>query len=61
MELYVDRIEVAPHKYTGPLGHYLNIKNPDGRVEIVFETDGTKVLNYRAGVQPQVQYVEGCS
>jgi hypothetical protein len=61
LELYKGRVEVQPHKYTGPEGHYLVVKGGDGKVQLVFETDGTKVLNYRAGVEPQVQYVEGCS
>jgi hypothetical protein len=61
LELYKGRVEVQPHKYTGPEGHYLVVKGGDGKVQLVFETDGAKVLNYRAGVEPQVQYVEGCS
>lgn len=61
LELYKGRVEVQPHKYTGPEGHYLVVKGGDGKVQLVFETDGSKVLNYRAGVEPQVQYVEGCS
>jgi hypothetical protein len=61
LELYKGRVEVQPHKYTGPEGHYLVVKGGDGKVQLVFETDGAKVLSYRAGVEPQVQYVEGCS
>lgn len=61
LELYKGRAEVKPHKYFGPEGHYIVIKGGDGKVQLVFETDGAKVLNYRAGVEPQVQYVEGCS
>jgi len=61
LELYKGRVEVQPHKYTGPEGHYLVVKGGDGKVQLVFETDGAKVLNYRAGIEPQVQYVEGCS
>jgi hypothetical protein len=61
LDLYKGRVEVQPHKYTGPEGHYLVVKGGDGKVQLVFETDGAKVLNYRAGVEPQVQYVEGCS
>jgi hypothetical protein len=61
LELYKGRIDVQPHKYTGPEGHYLIVKGSDGKVQLVFETDGAKVLSYRAGVEPQVQYVEGCS
>jgi hypothetical protein len=61
LELYKGRVEVQPHKYTGPEGHYLVVKGGDGKVQLVFETDGSKVVSYRAGVEPQVQYVEGCS
>jgi len=61
LELYKGRVEVQPHKYTGPEGHYLVVKGGDGKVQLVFETDGAKVVSYRAGVEPQVQYVEGCS
>ena len=28
---------------------------------IIFETDGKRVVKYRAGRGPQVEYVEGCS
>ncbi len=28
--------------------------------QIIFETDGKKVLKYRAGVLPGVGFVEGC-
>ena len=40
---------------------HLVVKGGDGKVQLVFETDGSKVVSYRAGVEPQVQYVEGCS
>lgn len=61
VELYAGRSEVQPHKYTGPEGHYVVVKGADGKVNMVFETDGKTVLRYRAGQDPQVQYVEGCS
>lgn len=61
LELYKGRSEVQPHKYTGPEGHYVVVKGADGNVNMVFETDGKVVLRYRAGQDPQVQYVEGCS
>lgn len=28
---------------------------------IIFKTDGKRVVKYRAGLRPQVEYVEGCS
>jgi hypothetical protein len=54
-------VSVMPHKYT-PGGHYLTFA-PASSVdsEIVFETDGKRVVNYRAGLRPQVEYVEGCA
>ena len=60
--LYPGQVEVQPHKYTD--GHYLVVTpvDPEEReYRIVFETDGKKVLRYRAGRVPSVQYVEGCS
>jgi len=60
--LYPGRVQVQPHKYTD--GRYL-VVTPSGTGEqayrIVFETDGSKVLRYRSGRMPAVQYVEGCS
>jgi hypothetical protein len=50
----------SPHKYT-PGGHYLTVVPAGGGdSRIIFETDGKKVVNYRAGLRPQVEYVEGC-
>ena len=58
--LYPGQVKVMPHKYTD--GHYL-VVTPTGGGEnrIVFETDGKKVLRYRSGREPAVEYVEGCS
>lgn len=55
-------VQVQPHKYTD--GHYLVVTPSapaDSAKRIVFETDGQKVLRFRAGQRPQVEYVEGCS
>jgi hypothetical protein len=59
--LYPGRIEVSPHKYTN--GHYLTFVPVDrtDQHRIVFETDGRKVLNYRVGKLPDVEFIEGCS
>jgi hypothetical protein len=61
--LYPGQIKVTPHKYV-PGGHYLtftsnypNYKN----YRVVFETDGNRVTQYRAGKLPEVEFVEGCS
>lgn len=61
-KLYPRQVTVTPHKYTD--GHYLVVipKSPsDSAFRIIFETDGTRVLRYRAGIRPQVEYVEGCA
>ncbi len=60
--LYPGRIEVSPHHYTD--GHYLTFvpaDRSDKGYRIVFETDGRKVLTYRVGKLPDVEYIEGCS
>lgn len=58
--LYPGRVAVQPHKYTD--GHYLVVTpKSGGDNRIVFETDGKKVLRYRSGRMPAVQYVEGCA
>jgi hypothetical protein len=58
--LYPDQVTITPHKYTE--GHYLIVTPPGGgQFRIVFETDGKRVLRYRSGREPAVQYVEGCA
>ena len=60
-ELYGRQLRTEPHKYTN--GRYL-IATPlaaaDSAFRIVFETDGSRVVNYRAGRLPVVLWVEGC-
>lgn len=63
-KLYPGAIEARPHKYTD--GEYLRIKDPAGGAGVlVFETDAkgeaAKVTEWRVGVAPEVDYVEGCS
>jgi hypothetical protein len=57
--LSAGRVRVTPHAYVE--GHYLTIVAPDHKHAIVFETDGKKVIEYRAGRLVAVRYVEGCS
>ena len=60
-ELYPGRVTVSPHKYTD--GHYLTVASRDaagGSVQLIFETDGSRVTRFRGGLLPQVAYVEGC-
>lgn len=59
--LYPGRIEEQPHKYVD--GRYLRIKSDTGdHGVLIFEADdkGT-VTSWRVGVEPQIDYVEGCS
>ena len=61
-KLYPGLVTVSPHKYTD--GHYLTVVpklQADSAFRIVFETDGARVLQYRGGRRPQVEYVEGCA
>lgn len=60
-QLYGARLTVSPHKYTD--GHYLTVRSStatDTVHRLIFETDKSRVLVYRAGTMPQVAYVEGC-
>ncbi|MCD9029295.1 lectin [Luteimonas sp. BDR2-5] len=57
--LYAGRVEASPHKYVDG-AQYLRVR--DGGAALVFETDADgKVTEWRIGVPPQVDYVEGCS
>ena len=58
--LYPD-LRRMPHKYTD--GNYLIVipAATDTLRRYVFETDGERVTQYRAGVYPQVEWVEGCA
>jgi hypothetical protein len=58
LQAYGDLAKVFPNKYDDRM-HDIVV---DTRFfyEFIFETDGSKVLNYRAGVLPPVSYVEGC-
>lgn len=61
MELYGSRVTAGPHKYTD--GKYLTVV-PEGadssRYRLIFETDGQRVLRFRAGHLPEVAWVERC-
>lgn len=59
--LYPD-LEKRNHKYVEG-AHYLRITDPDGGDGVlVFETDVDGIVtDWRTGVPPQVDYVEGCS
>ena len=57
---YGDSIATAPHFYSPPPHHYVKRFSPDGRRAMVFETDGTRVDQFRAGEKISTEYVEGC-
>lgn len=59
--LYGRRMQVRPHPYTYPDGHYL-IYHPRGAYGLIFETDaGThRAEMMRVGYWDQVQWIEGC-
>lgn len=60
-QLYSGRVEEQPHKYEDG-GKYLRIKDTAGSGVVLFETSAAgKVDEWRVGVPPQVDYVEGCS
>ena len=61
--LYGGELEVQPHKYVegGRYLVYLSPQRADSGLRIVFETDGSVVTRFRAGMLPAVAYVEGCS
>jgi len=62
LKLYKGRVQVQPHKYTGPVGHYLRVTWPSDTMHLlIFETDGERVVSYRAGIRPAVEYIEGCA
>ena len=57
---YPRRVMTQPHKYVAA-GHYLIVTDsPDSSRRLVFETDGSKITSYRAGLRPAVDFVEGC-
>ena len=58
--LYAGRIEASPHKYV-PGARTLRVTGDTPGV-IVFETDEAgRVARWRTGLEPQVDYVEGCA
>ena len=53
------KLVVGPHKYL-ERGHYLTLPGKHDTA-MVFEDNGSKITAVRAGKQPAVAYVEGCS
>lgn len=59
--LYGDSLAIVPHKYD-TAGRYLVFAPPTGDTayRVLFETSGDRVVRYRAGRVPEVEWVEGC-
>ncbi|MDQ3205125.1 MAG: hypothetical protein M3Q40_01115 [Pseudomonadota bacterium] len=59
--MYGERIQERPHKYVQG-GLYLQVPAAAGESVLVFEADADgRIQEWRLGVPPQVEYVEGCS
>lgn len=59
---YAGRMTSQPHKYTD--GRYLIVRSTDpadSLYQLIFETEGSRIAKYRAGLMPMVGWVEGCS
>lgn len=55
-------IRVEPHPYTGPEGHYQIVDDPARPgFRLIYETDGQRVVTFRAGRLPEADYIEGCA
>jgi len=53
---------IEPHPYDIPEGRYLVVDDPDdAQLGMVFETDGERVVSYRAGRRDAVALKERCS
>jgi hypothetical protein len=61
LERHAGSAVVQPHKYTGPIGHYVIVETAgDTLHRVVFETDGKRITGYRAGRRPAVDWAERC-
>ena len=59
--LYPGQVKAGPHKYVEG-AQYLRATREGSDAVLLFETDAQgKVREWRIGVPPQVDYVEGCS
>ena len=53
------KVYIAPHHYDEN-GFYLIFKNQSGKKAIVMEVGENRVAYIRGGLEPSVEYVEGC-
>ena len=58
--LYGSRLNVTPHHYTAPDGHYLTIPSEGGRFGMRFETYQGRVSMFYIGKFPEIEFVEQC-
>lgn len=64
LELYGPRITVTQHHYPPTVAHYMIFTPGDAserEYQMLFETDGTKVTQFRVGFKDAVAQVEGCA
>jgi hypothetical protein len=63
--VYPNQIKTEAHPYTGRSGGTYLIFQPQDRADrnyrVIFETNNGKVVRFRAGRLPAVDYIEGCS
>jgi hypothetical protein len=60
MKLYGPKLQVEPHAYDAPEGHYLTLLSADGRYGMRFETYQGRVTGFYAGEAHAIAYIEGC-
>jgi beta-lactamase regulating signal transducer with metallopeptidase domain len=63
LDLYGSRISVKQHHYPPAGAHYMTFTpadNADRDFQMLFETDGAKVTQFRIGLRAAVEQVEGC-
>jgi hypothetical protein len=58
---YGGLVKVEPHPYGTENDHYLIVDTPDRKRGLIFETEEGRVSSFRAGVYPEVGYIEGCA
>ncbi len=59
---YGKRLWIDPHPTRSAQGwHLMQIFSGDDKAKIVFETNGKRVVRYRAGLYPDIDFAQGCS
>ena len=58
-EAYSDRLQIKPHKYD-PDGYYVVIGGKTADTALLIEVSEGRVVEIRGGLEPAVEYVEGC-